>query len=213
MFEKPQRKLINIKQSLATGQKYVSKFDSLSIAVIDIDENNNFSADLPRMEGMRTLANDINNILSEAYIEQQQPLIDFKNSVVECQKLAEEIMTELKPFADKKQQVSVVDPKLFLDSIKGSSNINHSTHGRTLETQLRPKLIDIYETISSIIDTKFSMLEQIQEITAFYIGTVVSVASASSVLRAEDKVNYLVNPHFSPLLSHKLFNSHEVRYL
>lgn len=206
MLEKTQRKLLNIRQSLLVGEKYVSKFDALSISIIEIDEQNHYSTELPRMEGMRSLANDINNVLNEAYIEQQQPLSELRLSLSECKKISEEVLADMKH--GNSNDHSSIDPEQFLDTMKQTSS--SFTLSKTLDKQLRPKLIEIYETVSSVIDAKFSMLEQVQDITDYYVRTVVAVAAGSSVLRAEDKVNYITRPHFSPLLTHRLFNSAEV---
>jgi len=180
MFENVQRKLKNLETSvLAESDKYVDKFEALSISSVDIDEQQNPPSSLPDLRRLKLLSTDLNYVLTEAYIEQQSLLSNTRTELSDC------------------------------SSTWNSMKTNKESEIKFMESQLKHQLKHLYDQIVLMIDFKATTLQSVQKIFDSYSKYLISTGQANGVLQASKKVSIVTTPYFLPLLGNRFFLTEE----
>ena len=183
MFENVQRKLKNLETSvLAESDKYVDKFEALSISSVDIDEQQNPPSSLPDLRRLKLLSTDLNYVLTEAYIEQQSLLSNTRTELSDC------------------------------NSTWNSMKTNKESEIKFVESQLKHQLKHLYDQIVLMIDFKATTLQSVQKIFDSYSKYLISTGQANGVLQASKKVSIVTTPYFLPLLGNRFFLTEEVSH-
>ncbi len=101
MLVEVNRKLLQLRQSVLLHQKYIEKFDALSLSSLEYDERSNkfiFPPSIsssgteqtglaPELRGLHGLVKEVNDILNEGHIAQQSLLNHIGNEVEACVKI------------------------------------------------------------------------------------------------------------------------------
>jgi hypothetical protein len=188
MFENPQRKLKVLSRAVfAENDKYVDKFEALSVASVDIGDTEAGVQDIcPEMRKLKALATELANILNEAYIEQQALLCNTFTEVQQCKNGWEALAAVRSRAAGDKQDI------------------------RSLENQLKHQLRHLYDQVSLVVDAKATILLSVQRVCDSYVSSTTVIGNANGVLHAGTKVTFVTSPHFKPLLNNRFFVTQEV---
>jgi hypothetical protein len=186
MFEHTERKLKVLETAIfAESEKYVDKFEALSIASVEVEEPS--ASTFPEMRKLKVLATELSYILNEAYIEQQSLLGNTKTELSSCNSEWNAMSTN-----------------------KAQSSNDHTV--QSTESQLKHQLKHIYDQIAFIVDFKSNALQTVQRVCDRYTRSMVSMGQFSGVLHASKKVALVTAPHFQPLVSNRFFATQEVPF-
>lgn len=202
MFANPIRKLKNLEKSVA---KYINKYDAMSLSLVDLTESTQNSPVQPKMESLKVLTTEINDVLNEGYIEQQSVLSALKCDVDMCGKSSNFINREsliqlgndLLP-----DQVNYVNNSL----INKDAEIEISA----VEKQLKLKLNSSYASATSIMELKSEVLRILFSISENYTHHIVEIGRDNGVLQVATKANVVVAPYFTSLTSHHFLSTSDV---
>lgn len=188
LFESCHRKLKVLSTAVfAESEKYVDKFEALSIAAVDTEYGSSRSAEHPEMRRLKALATELGHILNEAHIEQQ---------AVQCNTVAE-VQGCNEAWAE-------------LSAVRERGGTADRTEIKAMENALKYRLKHLYDQVSLVVDAKASILLAVQQICASYSSATASIGHFNGVLNARAKVTLVTAPHFEPLLNHRFFATQEV---
>lgn len=211
------QKSLNQQQQQQQSDKYVSKYDALSLSVIETDTLSNpvdDSVHLPRMDGLRKLVHDLLDIFTEGCIEQQMLLLDVRKEIEEASVSTKQVLSALEPHSSEGLIGNKdLDNALSFDELAAMTrnlhNFKLSSQARTLELQIKPILSNLYNRLNSMIDNKLEILQCTMQITDQYTASVMKLAREHGVLEPTKKSQHVIGPHLQPLMSHKFFDTKE----
>lgn len=226
-------KLKAIEDNLIRQDKYVDRFDAMSLASVVTSERSedaknplNFSP-TTQLKGLSKLVNDISVVLHEAYIEQQGALILIKLEIDKCRNFAE-FMTSDDEIA-KSIKYSPPSSSHFMEL--GTSSHEHgatSTEKQPSSRATRKRdaskteamhrtsrllKLELHSNLMGILDAKLIAHEVITSSMDIYLKYVVKTAYENGVLDPLRRAKCLVQPQLNILLCHNFLDTSEVCYL
>jgi len=220
-FHNSIRKLKHVQKSLKQQQlqsdKYVSKYDALSLSIIETDALSNpidDSIHLPRMDGLRKLVHDLLDIFTEGCIEQQMLLSNVRKEIEEANVSTKQVLSSLEShsnegFSGNKDPTNALSFDELAVMTRNLYNVQLSSQARTLELQIKPILSNLYNRLNSMIDSKLEILQCTMQITDQYTASVLELAREHGVLEPMKKSQHVIGPHVQPLMNHKFFDTKE----
>lgn len=198
------RKLRQLHQAVIHHDKYLDRFDALSLASVDLVLRNE---SLVEMKSLQKLGKEVSDILNEVYIAQQSYLASMRRDLDICSENLRRIHRH--NVHGVINESDAVDPESIVDEDQLASR-KMLTNSRALEATLlandmQNQLKQLYESIVESMDSKVFMLRLIREVLEFYHDSMVDIASRSGVLQADKKASLVITPRFEPILRHKIF--------
>jgi len=172
------------------------------------------------MDGLRKLVQDLMDIYTEGFIEQQMLLSDIRNEIDEASSSTKQVLSALESrsegFIGDKDSAQAHGKPSFDELATMTRSLNSlklSAQARTLELQIKPILSNLYNRLNSMIDSKLEILQYTMQITDKYTSSTLELAREHGVLESFKKCQHVISPHIQPLLNHKFFDTKEEEVL
>lgn len=203
------RKLRQLHLAVIHHDKYLDRFDALSLASADLLLRNE---SLVEMKSLLKLGKEICDILNEGYISQQSYLASMRRELDICSENLRRVNCH--NIHGVINESDAVDPESTVaeEELASRKMLNNSQilEATLLANDVQNQLKQLYESITESMDSKVFMLRLIREILEFYHDSMVDIASRSGVLEAELKASLVITSRFEPILRHKSFVVAEV---
>lgn len=186
-------KINQILQLVTYQDKYVEKFDALSLSTLDIKECIIFDKNLPEFKGLQKLNKDITDILNEGYIAQQSFLSKSRNDLENCKIIRSNIMK-----LDEKDKIQIFDSNTIAEN-------QNPLDYYLAHQEFKASALKLYENINQNINAKLNSLISIKKVIFLYKSAIIEIATANNVSNAEMKLNFLISKKFDPIFQHRLF--------
>jgi hypothetical protein len=194
IFEKPLRKLQATRTSLLTQGKFIGKYDALLLATITVDGSDKIS--IPFLAGLNQLCSGLNDILNEAYIEQQTVSVPLTKDLSYCQNIFQDMRS--------------VNSSLNISVIDNDSRHTASHKLKDLKSSLRLEIVALYSKVSKIADIKLKVMEVLKQLKSFYLEAIMEIAEESNILHYHVRASLVTESAFDALFIHKFFNTQVV---
>lgn len=217
-MESAVRKLKQCHQSVVYHDKYVDKFDAISLASIDADKPSPQQIENIEFKSLQRLSKEVIDILNEAAISLQSNIISTEKTVRLCSVSLDKVKN-----SNVNQTQALREPDLLFSdennaeedstAIKKRSRSDSASLEETLLAgDLQQQLRQSHEDISEIIEAKVLSLRLVHEIIEHYHQSIVDLAQSNGVLHADERANLVIPPRVAPLLNNALFSVAEVSH-
>ena len=230
MWESIIAKLKAIEDNLLRREKYVDKFDAMSLASVVISSDNFDSAltfiPTVKLAGLSKLVNDILLVLHEAYVDQQGALIVVKIDIDKCRDFADrgtserhedetKLGKETSPSSSHAIEVGAPSHEEHTFPADKQSSSKTSRKRNLSETwamhrRFRLLKLEVHSNLTAILDAKLVAYEVITSSLDMYLKYIVKTAYENGVLDPLRRAKHLVQPLLTNLLAHKFLDTSEV---
>lgn len=215
-MESAVRQLKQCHQSVVYHDKYIDKFDAISLASIDVDKPSPQQIENVDFKSLQRLSKEVLDIFSEASISLQSTIISAEKTVHLCAASLDKVKN-----SNANQTQALREPDLLFSdesnaeddstTIKRRSRSDSASLEETLLAgDLQQQLQQSHEDISEIIEAKVLSLRLLQEIIEHYHQSMVELAQSNGVLHADERANLIIPPRVALLLNNSVFSVTEV---
>lgn len=212
------RKLRQLHQSIVYHDKYIDRYDAVSLASLDLNKPLPEQVYNLEFKGLRRLIKDLTDILNEGSIMHQTYIIKIQRQVEACAENLQRIKAH--------QVHSVIEPEALVEtdeiaSEEESSNQRRKrtfSHSHTIEESLlvqdlRSHLKYAFESLNESVESKVIALRIVRELLEHYHQSIVEIATSNGVLKASAKANAVIPNRVDSVLKHKVFVVNEEKEL
>jgi hypothetical protein len=209
------KRLQQVHVSVIYHDKYIEKFDAMSLATVDLTQPIDPQRRDIELRGFQLLIRELTSILNEGSISSQTAILG--------------ILSDIQQREEKSQQTSQhrkLDPTLTLERIDDPNSSNndevqhiHKSIASSQETvsellfqkDFQSQLIHLYKILFEVGEQKVIMLRLLLEIIEHFKEKMIEIAQQTRILNASEKAHSLIQPNMTLLTQHKLFIMAEVK--